>query len=175
MSTLQQTPVSERLKNGAKIMGGLWKDPAQRCPAGWSIEICTCAPLKKFCQGRLKWLTLAVEDGRDLEEGPYGLALAMTASEWDATGLTMKIEHAGIGMILVGSGQDSVTGMVDMGRMIDAPEVLASTLRVLKAFPKSKVVGLEAMPVVPATVELAVELAVELPAEIEANPDEAFE
>lgn len=169
MSTLQQTPISERLKNGAKIMGGLWKDPAQRCPAGWSLEICACEPRTKFCQARLHWLTKAVEAGRDLEEGPYGVALAMTASEWDATGLTMKVEHPGIGMLLVGSSQASVTGMVDMGRMMDAPEVLASTLRVLKAFPKSKVVGLEDMPApAPAPV-------VETLPEIEANPDEAFE
>lgn len=172
MSTLQKPPVSERLKAGAKILGDLWRDPSQRCDAGWSLDACTCEFPKKFCKARVHWLTLAVEAGRELHEDAYGLALAMLASEWDATGLTMKIEHPTLGPILIGSSTSSVTGMVDMARMADAPEVLESTLRVLKAFPKAKVVGLEEMPVeVPAEVEPAAEM----PVEMEANPDEAFE
>jgi hypothetical protein len=138
------------------------------------LDICTCQPVKKFCQARLTWLTIAVEAGRDLQEDPYGLALAMTASEWDATGLTMAVEHPEIGKLLIGSSVESVTGMVDMGRMMDAPEVLASTLRVLKAFPKSKVQGIENAPV-PEPVAVVTAPEPEVAPEIEANPDEAFE
>lgn len=171
MNKPQLSP-AERLKKGAIFLSQLWKVPEQRCTAGWSLDVCTCVPLKKFCSARLLWITLAVEECRDLEEGPYGLALAMTASEWDATGLTMKIEHSEVGVISIGSPQECVTGMVDIGKMMDAPEVLASTLRVLKAFPKSKVVGLEDIPAESVIELIASRLA--LPAEI-ANPDEAFE
>lgn len=156
---------SERLKNGAIFMGKLWKIPEHRCPSGWSLNDCDCQPLRKFCTARNLWIALGIETYRDFEEGPFGLALAMTASEWDSTGLTMKIEHPSVGTILIGSGKDCVTGMSDMGKMMDAPEVLASTLRVLKAFPKSRVEGISD--------QLAVPIA--LAPEIEANPDEAFE
>jgi hypothetical protein len=172
MSKPQQLPYPERLKNGAKILGQLWKDLDQRCPMAWSLDNCTCQPLKKFCQGRLKWLTLAVEAGRELQEDQYGIVLTMTASEWDATGLTLKLDHPGVGMILVGSGSDSVTGMVDMAKMMDAPEVLESTLRVMKAFPRSKVDSIEDVSV---AAHIALEPALTVEPEIEANPDEAFE
>lgn len=167
-------PLPERLKKGAGKLGEIWKILDQRCPAAWSLDICTCQPVKRFCQGRLLWLTLAVEAGRDLQEDPYGLVLAMTASEWDATGLTMVVEHPDMGKLLIGSSGESVTGMVDMAKMMDAPEVLASTLRVLRAFPRSKVEGIqEAEAAVPEAVAMVAEAEPET--ELPANPDEAFE
>jgi hypothetical protein len=166
MNKPQLSP-AERLKKGAIFLSQLWKVPEQRCTAGWSLDVCTCVPLKKFCNARLLWITLAVEECRDLEEGPFGLAAAMTAREWDATGLTMKIEHSEVGVISIGASQDCVTGMVDMGKMMDAPMVLASTLRVLRAFPKSRVEGLEG--------EVAAPVVIDVVIPVEANPDEAFE
>lgn len=164
----QPLPPSERLRRGAALLGKLWKIPEQRCAAGWSLDDCTCVPTKKFCQARNLWIELALmePEGHDFEEAPCGLGIAMRASEWDSTGLTMKINHSEVGVISIGSPQECVTGMVDMGKMMDAPMVLASTLRVLRAFPKSKVEGLsDALASLP--------LAIALP--VEANPDEAFE
>lgn len=158
---------SERLKKGAAMLGQLWKTAEHRCPSGWSLIECECVPLRKFCVARNLWTILGIETARDLEDGPFGLALAMTASEWDSTGLTMKINHPEIGIISIGSAPDCVTGMTDMVKMMDAPEVLASTLRVLRAFPKSRVEGLLEQVVAP--------IAIEIPVEVEANPDEAFE
>lgn len=178
----QQLPRSERLKKGASFLGKLWMNPQNRCPDGWTISPCTCQPAREFCKARNLWVTLAIEDwidsvkrgeqdGREMDDGPFGLSLSMRASEWDAVALQMKIEHPEIGLISIGSPVSCVTGMVDMAKMMDAPEVLASTLRVLKAFPKSRVEGLSD------PVEAPAVLGVEIPMEmaVEANPDEAFE
>lgn len=75
------------------------------------------------------------------------------------------------------AAQSCVTGMMDMGKLMDAPEVLASHLRVLKFFPKSKVEGVEFAEAAPAMVitEPPPEVAPEAGSEPEANPDEAFE
>lgn len=171
MNQKPQLSSAERLKNGAVFLGKLWKTPDQRCPSGWSLNECECVPLKKFCVARNLWLVLGIETCRDLEEGPFGLATAMTASEWDSTGLAMKIDHPKVGVINIGSAPSCVTGMVDMGKMMDAPEVLESTLRVLKAFPKSRVEGLSDQIEAPIVVDIVAEVEVE----VEANPDEAFE
>jgi hypothetical protein len=165
MNNPQQLPLPERLKKGAAFLGQLWKDPTQRCIAGWTLDSCTCEFPTKFCKARMQWISLAIEQGRDLEEDPHGLALAMTATEWDATGLTMKVQHPQIGEFKLGSSLDSVTGMVPVAQMMHDSEVLASTLRVMRAFPKSKYEGMEEAPIAVVVPEV----------EIEANPDEAFE
>lgn len=161
-------PLSERLKKGAGVLGQIWKDPTQRCVAGWSIDGCTCEFPNKFCKARIQWLTLAVEDGRELQEDPYGIALAMTASEWDSTLLSMKIEHPKVPPFFVGANQDSIMTMADMVKLMEEPDVLESMYYVLKAFPKAKVQGIEEAAVAPGA-------AVAIEPELEANPDEAFE
>lgn len=164
MSKPPLTP-SERLKNGAALLGRLWKVPEERCGAGWSLENCTCQPTKKFCQARNLWIELALmePEGHDFEEGPYGLGIAMRSSEWDATGLKMNIQHPDpdVGLMVIGSPPECVTGMSYIAKMMDVPEALASTLRVLKTFPKSKVQGVTQL-------EVAID-------DIQANPDEDFE
>jgi hypothetical protein len=159
-------PLHERLKNGAKKLGEIWKNPADRCATGWSLDTCTCQPEKRFCRVRQLWVTLAIEAGRDLDDGPFGLALAMTAEEWDETQAVMKVTHPEIGEILVGTGQGKMTRMQDLLSMMSAPEVLKDTLKVMKTFPNSRVVGVEES----ATPAPAAALAVAA-----ANPDEAFE
>jgi hypothetical protein len=141
MTTKPQLPLPERLKKGAAILGQLWKVPENRCPAGWSLYECECQPQRKFCVARLHWIVLAIEDGRPLEEGPYGMFLAMRASEWDATGLSPKIQHPELNVITVGSGPGCVTKMSEMGKIMDTPEVLENTLLVLKHFPNASIQG----------------------------------
>lgn len=135
-------PLSERLKKGAKMLGECWRIPEERCPAGWSLDSCECKPKRKFCKVRLQWLTLAVEDCRELED-PFGLAMAMTASEWDATGVALKVEREDTGIFTVGTSEQCVLKMAHMAEMMEAPEALLSTLRVMKAFPNANVQGIE--------------------------------
>lgn len=137
-----QLPRPERLRKGAAILGQLWKNPENRCPAGWSMVECDCQPQKKFCIARLHWIVLAIEDDRPLEEGPFGMWTAMRASEWDATGLSPKIQHPELDVIVVGTGPGCVTKMAEMGKMMDAPEVLEHTLLVLKHFPNASIQGI---------------------------------
>src|ERR1700730_9203083 len=100
-----QLPLPERLKKGAAVLGQLWATPEYRCPDGWTIDPCKCQPLKKFCQARNLWVALALDDwiaslnrdeqnGREMDDSPFGLALSMRASEWDASVRQMKIQHA---------------------------------------------------------------------------------
>lgn len=139
MNNKTSIPLPERLKNGAKKLGEFWKNEKERCPSGWSLEPCVCQPMKKFCQARVLWLTLAVETGRDLEDGPFGLACALTASEWDATKLALKVSHPDAGEFKVGASNDCAMSMVDMAKLMDMPQVLGSTLRVLRVFPRSSI------------------------------------
>lgn len=172
----------ERLKKGAAFLGQLWAVPENRCPDGWTIDPCKCQPLKKFCQARNLWVTLALDDwiaslnrgeqnGREMDDGPFGLGLSMRASEWDACVRQMKIQHPDpdVGLINIGANKDCVAGMSYLAKMMDAPEGLASTLRVLKYFPNSKVQG-----VVPSEV-IAPAAAVAVEAEMVPNLDEDFE
>lgn len=168
---------SERLKNGAALLGRLWRLPEQRCTAGWSLDNCTCQPKKKFCEARELWIELALSEpeGHDFEEGLFGLGIAMRASEWDLTGLQMKIQHSdpAIGLMVIGSSPECVSGMSYIAMVMDAPEGLASTLRVLKTFPRSKVHGIvQAEKIAVAVVDT---FEAEAEPEILANPDEAFE
>lgn len=169
MTTKPQLPLPERLKKGATILGELWKVPENRCPIGWSLEECDCQPKKKFCVNRMHWILLAIEAGRDLEEGPYGLALAMTASEWDSTGLVMKLDHPTIKDLSVGSSKGAFVTMVDMSKLMEEPSALEGICIVMKTFENSKVQGFSN-----ATAPAALAV-LEEPPVISANPDEAFE
>jgi hypothetical protein len=171
MNQTTTLPLPERLKNGAKKLGQLWKIPEERCVSGWSLDPCTCQPTKKFCRAKDLWLTLAIEAGRDLDYDPFGLALAMTASEWDETGLLLRMSHPEIGEVLVGSGPKKMTMMQDLLSLMSTPDSLKDILMVMKTFENSRVFGVEEAAVAPAPVEAAAPLA----ATVEANPDEAFE
>lgn len=168
MNQTMTPPLPERLKNGAKKLGQLWKIPEERCASGWSLDPCTCQPTKKFCRAKELWLTLALEAGRDLDYDPFGLALAMTAAEWDETGLLLRMSHPEIGEVLVGSGPKKMTMMQDLLSLMRTPDSLKDILMVMKTFENSRVFGVE---------ESATPVAVAAPvaAVVEANPDEAFE
>lgn len=173
MNQTKTAPLPERLKNGAKKLGEIWKTPTERCSAGWSLESCACQPTKRFCNVRSLWITLAIEAGRDLEDDPFGLALAMTATEWDETGLVLKVAHPEIGELLVGSGPKRMTMMQDLLSLMSTPESLKDILMVMKTFENSRVLGVESMPVQvapPVDAEPAPVAAAAM-----ANPDEAFE
>lgn len=170
MNTTNTTsPLPERLKKGAKKLGELWKIEAERCPSGWSLDICSCQPQKKFCQARLLWLTIAVDAGRDLEDVPFGLALAMSAAEWDETGLLLKAVHPEIGELLIGAGPKRMTMMQDLLALMSTPDSLKDILMVMKTFDNSRVIGVEEAPT-PAAESIPAVEAVPM-----ANPDEAFE
>lgn len=169
MNKTTNLPLPDRLKNGAKKLGELWKNPAERCAAGWAFDSCACQPEKKFCRAKTLWLTIALEAGRELEDGPFGLVLAMTAAEWDGTGLLLKMLHPEIGEVLVGSGPRRMTMMQDLLSLMSSPDSLKDIMMVMKTFENSRVIGVEES----ATPAPAAAMAVEAVAQ--ANPDEAFE
>lgn len=177
----QQRPRSERLKEGAAFLGKLWAVPENRCPNGWTIDPCHCQPARSFCKARNLWVTLAIEDwmaalsrgdedGRDLDDGPFGLALSMIASEWDATVLALKVEHPKTNVV-VGSGKSCVMTMMDMAKLRNEPAALEAICVVMNTFENSKVSGIESSTPTPPADDAPSGVVVG----VEANPDEAFE
>lgn len=94
--------VLERLRNGARIMGELWR-AGQRCTASWSASgECLCQKKSTFCKARRQWIDLMIsEDGEnparaiegDEEDHPFAMFEAMLASELDATCLTITLDN----------------------------------------------------------------------------------
>lgn len=176
MNKTTNLPLRERLKNGARKLGDLWRQKAERCDSGWALDPCKCQPTKKFCQAKNLWVTLAIDDwlaslkrgdqdGREMDDGPFGVAVSMTSQEWDETQVLMKVVHPQIGEILVGTAKDKMTRMQDLANMLSTPDELKDILMVMKTFPNSRVMG----------VEDAAPAAVIIEEVLSANPDEAFE
>lgn len=134
MPTLADKPISERLRNGAVALGKLWRQV--KCPEGWRADECSCAKKSPFCAAKVQWLLLAMRDDRDPEEGDFGLALMMLASEWDQTGLRMAIDIPEAGEYKWGRGGAGL--MADFGRLAKNPKAALSVLVLMKSFPGSK-------------------------------------
>jgi hypothetical protein len=133
-------PIEERLKNGAKILGQLFRS-GQRCEEGWA---CGCSrKISKLCIAKGQWLALAVQAGRPLpdQDGPYALIETMTPAEFDASGLTLTAEIHEIGTVKIGpKGQMS---MADLLTLAVDPASAKGTFKVLQGFPGSRVVKIE--------------------------------
>jgi len=151
-------PTKERLLKGAVLLGELWQS-GMRCADGWRVTaedggalapdgFCRCPEKNRFCKARGLWIELAVVDGRDVEPGEFGFALMMTASEWDASGLTLhlkgfaKMEDFAVGP----KGQISMGGL---GKVAQAPDSLQSVLALMRRFPGSTAVAIEQAPAKP--------------------------
>jgi len=128
------TVIQQRLANGARVLGKMWLD-GERCPKGWKSTECECTPKSRFCKAKAQWIDLALQDGRMIEEGDYGLPLMMTASEWDNSGLTLKIEIPEVGV--VGVGPKGSISMMELEKI--TPETMPSILKIFKFFPGAKV------------------------------------
>lgn len=158
----------ERLKKGAEILGKLWREGVHcgeewgvLCPEDNPMEAvdCFCEPKNKFCTAKKQWLMLVTEDGRpesagplgfrEIRQGPFGLIETMTGTEWDATGLTVKIDFPGVG--IHGIGPKGIMGRQDLVKLFEAPETLRSIVLMMSKFPGLKVVEVEEQDPVPAT------------------------
>jgi len=141
------TTAKERLLKGAKVLGDFWRAGA-RCTEEWSSFGasldpsyglgCVCEAKSKFCKAKAQWVGLAKDDGRVSAEGPFDVALMMTAEEWDRTGLTLKVEIPDVGVVGVG-GPKGVIPMKQMEKVSLAPATMASILKIFKVFPGSNV------------------------------------
>jgi hypothetical protein len=128
--------IPARLLLGAEKLGEFWR-AGDRCPLGWQAVECECKPETRFCRAKKLWISLALQIGRMIEEGDYGLVLMMRASEWDKTGLVLKMEIPDVGVI--GVGKKGAIAMSELGKI--TPETLPSILKVFKFFPGAQVAG----------------------------------
>jgi hypothetical protein len=136
-------PIWQRLLEGAKVLGQLWQK-YKGCAKAWDVsEVCACLADQKpspFCRARTRWLTLALEAGREVVDGEWGLFYSMTASEWDATGLTIKIELLDIGgVVAVGpAGAVTMRGLAQIAEK-GGKEGLRGALKIIQSFEGSKI------------------------------------
>lgn len=141
VKTAEALPIPVRLKRGAQVLGALWRSK-QRCSTGWGIHgndamliLCQCEKPTRFCTAKNQWVALALCE-RDPVYGECGLALMMTASEWDETGLLLKDQALSAD---IGIGKQGQMKMVDLAAIASDPESGKKMLGLLKAFPGSKV------------------------------------
>jgi hypothetical protein len=141
----EDRPTTERLAAGAKVLGSLWRRK-DRCKEGWRVSAgevdgswhseCACSPQSKFCTAKLRWVMLAIGEGREPEEGPFGLIQMMTVGELDALGTPVNVEITGVGPFRVGTGGNAAArDLIDLSK--DA-ESAKHVLGLMKAFPGSK-------------------------------------
>jgi len=134
-----------RLLAGAKILGVLHRQ-GLRCSAGWSLEgECACPVRNKFCIARGQWVKLLLDGDvanaeRDFSStGPYSLFRVMLASEFMATGLTVKTDS---GVSVGPKGQTTTPVAAAVASKVGASAASALSI-ILTKFEGAQVIGLE--------------------------------
>lgn len=135
--------ISERLLNGAKLLGQLWRSGV-RCGSGWSAG-CLCGSPVKFCRAKEQWMRLADKAGRTVDvASQWAFIEAMTIDELEATGLTLTRDLGDLGKVKVGPAGDFPVR--EFMKICGDQESLKSVLRVIRKFPGSRVTAVEDPP-----------------------------
>jgi hypothetical protein len=127
-----------RLLRGAKVLGELWRSGA-RCAAEWSA-VCPCDPQGIFCKAKERWVKIYGElHGQEevawlrRDGGRFGLLLAMTVRQCEATGLTLLVEvPGGKEPIRVGAKGTSWETLLDLAALRSTPDYNDALGAVLK-------------------------------------------
>jgi hypothetical protein len=82
-------------------------------------------------------MLLAMAEPREIVTGEFGLALTMTGSEWDASGLTLIWDVPEVGALKI--GRKGALSMKELKGLMAEPQSGRTTLRLIKAFPFAKV------------------------------------
>jgi len=95
---------SFRLRNGAEILGGLYRK-GLRCASGWS-RLCACPTKTPFCLAKARWIEISRDaDDRLFEvasDDPWWVINVMTQADLAASGLTVSMQVFGLYDIRVG-------------------------------------------------------------------------
>jgi len=147
-------PTAERLLEGAKTVGALWR-AGERCQTtGWAVkglenaescedqfdpdELCKCGvKATRFCKAKVQWMLLAMAEPREIATGEFGFALTMKGSEWDASGLSLIWKVADVGDLKI--GKKGALTMKELKELMAEPLAATATLRLIRAFPGAKV------------------------------------
>jgi hypothetical protein len=124
----QRAHLRARLLRGAKVLGTLWRSGA-RCEGEWSA-VCPCEPQGIFCRAKERWVKIFGELHGEEEVarlrrdgGRFGLLLAMTVRQFEATGLTLLIElPGGKEPIRVGANGTSWKTLLDLAALRSTPD-----------------------------------------------------
>lgn len=116
--SLTERPTLERLLDGARKIGAIWRLGDRCATTGWAVksidtadpdgvefgleDLCRCKEkATRFCKAKVQWIMLALTE-REIVTGDYGFVLTMSGKEWDATGLTLGWQLEGVGKLKVG-------------------------------------------------------------------------
>lgn len=129
-----------RLVNGARLLGNLFRRKAAT-PCGWSLcgSGIQCGHPDEWCRAKRLFIRLALESGRTLEAGEFGLAESFTLSEFEASGITLAVDVPEVGVIKVGGEKGGIPLRMLPEMKMDGIDGLKSVAMVLRAFPGSKV------------------------------------
>jgi hypothetical protein len=124
----QRAHLRARLLRGAKVLGTLWRTGA-RCKGEWSA-VCPCDPQGIFCRAKERWVKIFGELHGEEEVarlrrdgGRFGLLLAMTVRQFEATGLTLLVEvPGGKEPIRVGANGTSWKTLLDLAALRSTPD-----------------------------------------------------
>jgi len=135
-------PTSERLKNGARLLGSLWRSK-QRCLNGWS-GLCGCQKKTRFCQAKAQWCQLkgTMPDWEPPNSSdPYAVVEVMSIAEFEETGMTLAIEIPNLGTYKVGP-KGSIK-FKELMLLVTNPDNVSRVFRVIDSFPGSAVVSVD--------------------------------
>lgn len=134
---MRTSPITSRLLRGAKVLADFWR-AGQRCEAGWD-PLCPEGVNADFCKAKLQWVQLAYP--REFGSGPFSIIEAMTVAEFEASGLTIEIDHPTHGHIKI--GPKGPLSMTELSLMYMDPDAVPATLKIMEAFPSAKVTGMQ--------------------------------
>ncbi len=138
--TTPSAPPLERLRHGSKILGNYWRR-GDRCASKWAIS-CEDASDQQthFCRAKMQWVELALSQGREFSEtSQYAIIEAMKLSEFEASALTMQVEHPTHGLVKV--GPKGPLSLRELGTLAAVPGAVPGTLKVMTAFPGARIAG----------------------------------
>lgn len=123
----QRSALPARLLRGARILGRLWQG-GPRCADGWSRR-CSCTPKTESCVAKLKWIEMVLDYGPDqlalaswTGDEPYFVIEAMTVSQFEATGLTVRVDIPGRGIIAIGPKGTCWKTLTDLAQVPEQEE-----------------------------------------------------
>jgi hypothetical protein len=120
----QRSGIPTRLLHGAEVLGRLWREKV-RCKSGWASG-CSCEPPTDFCAVKAKWVALYIEYTGFENSGwlafnePFGVIEAMSVRQFEATGITVRVELPGASVpLLVGPKGTWWKTVSDLGAIDD--------------------------------------------------------
>lgn len=133
----KRSAIPARLTRGAEVLGVLWRSGV-RCEGGWPFGCCERET--EFCAAKKKWIALYLElgtAGRPAPDHPFGVIEAMSVRQFEATGITVRVELPGALVPLLigpkGTVWKTVSDLAAIEDVVDRQLALDAVMRIQAA------------------------------------------